>query len=97
MPCPLGENIIRETGSSEANKVFIKREDMHGESMSRLGSGGEAERKESNVCFGGGLNHHSSSRLPLANHLALSGLESIFGLARAPPLCVHTSFSQERL
>ena len=49
------------------------------------------------TCFGGGLNHlygDSPSGLPLANHLALSGLESIFGLTQGPPLCVCTSFSQ---
>ena len=49
------------------------------------------------MCFGGGLNHlhgDSPSRILLANHLALSGSESIFGLTRALP-CVYTSVSQD--
>ena len=40
------------------------------------------------MCFGGGLNHlygDSASRLPLANHLALSGLEPTFDLTQGPP------------
>ena len=56
------------------------------------GVGGQGERQtqrekareeESNMCFGGSLNHSyggSPSRLPLANHLASSG----FGLTHSP-------------
>ena len=45
----------------------------------------KAREKESNVCFGGPLNHlygGSPSGLPLANHLALSGS----GLTQGPAL-----------
>ena len=35
------------------------------------------------------------SGLLLASHLALSGLESTFGLAGGPPLCVHVSLRQD--
>ena len=48
------------------------------------------------MCFGGDLNHLygcSTSGLPLANHLALSGLESIFGLTLGLSLYVHSSFT----
>ena len=50
----------------------------------------EREREKSDMSFEGGLNHlcgGSSFGLPLANHLALSGLESTFGLTQDPPLC----------
>ena len=33
--------------------------------------------------------------LPLANHLASSGLKPTFGLTQGPPLCTRTSFRQE--
>ena len=48
--------------------------------------------------FWGSLNHlygGSSSRLPLANHLALSGSASICGLTQGPPGCACASFSQD--
>ena len=51
--------------------------------------------KESRLC--GSLNHlygGNSSGFPLADHLALPGSVSIFGLSQGPPLCVHASFSQ---
>ena len=91
---------------SEANKVFIKREDREdrcGESTCRLqcpvrGGGTErAREEESSMCFGGGLNHLCGGRpfrLPLANHLDSSELESIFGLTQGPPVCARASFSQ---
>ena len=82
--------------------MLIRREDI-GKAL--LGPQGcwERERdrekeKESPVCFGGGLNDFfggSPSRLPLANHLALSDLESTFSQTQGPPLCVPTSFSQD--
>ena len=53
--------------------MLIRREDMHGESMGRLGVGGrerQTERDKDNaMCFGGGLNScvwSSPSGLPLA-------------------------------
>ena len=56
-----------------------------------------AQREGKNsMCFGGGSNHSYGdhpSGLPLANHLASSGLESIFVLIQGPPLCACTSFS----
>lgn len=86
-----------------------EREDRFGESTgtSRLGGGMERERErdrekeqraQESKCFGGRLNHFygsSPSQLPLANHLVLSGLESEFGLTQGPPLCAHTSLSQD--
>ena len=36
-----------------------------------------------------------SSRFPLANHLALPGSESVFGITQGPPLCARTSLSQD--
>ena len=47
----------------------------------------------------GSLNHYLyggiSSGFPLANHLALPGSESIFGLSQGPPLCACASLSQD--
>ena len=37
----------------------------------------------------------SPSLLPLANHLAQSGLESTFGLTLGSLLCMHASFGQD--
>ena len=76
-----------------------EREYRCGESRGRLGGGQrggrqiETERareEEDNTCFGGHLNHlygGSFSKLPLANHLALSELEPTFVLTQGPPLC----------
>ena len=36
-----------------------------------------------------------SSRFPMANHLALPGSESIFGLSQGPPMCMCVSLSQD--
>ena len=52
-------------------------------------------KKESDTCFGGSLNllyGGGPSRLSLANHLALSGFEPIFGSTQDHPLCVWASF-----
>ena len=35
------------------------------------------------------------SRFPLANHLAFPGSESVFGISQCPPMCAHTSLSQD--
>ena len=46
-----------------------------------------AREEESEACLRGGLNHlfgGNPSGLPLANHLASSGLEPTFGLTQAP-------------
>ena len=56
------------------------------------GGRGVGGQKESTMCFGGLLNHWYGGGpfgLPLANHLALSGLESLSGLTQGPPLCAH--------
>ena len=36
-----------------------------------------------------------ASGFPLANHLALPGSESVFGLSQGPPMCAWASFSQD--
>ena len=56
------------------------------------GSGRDRREKGDTTCFRGGLNllyRGGPSGLPLANHFALSGLESIFGLTQGPPLCAR--------
>ena len=78
--------------NSEANKVFIQREDTCTESM-----GGLRERERVTLLWRD-LSHlyeGSSSRFPLANHLALSGLEPVFGLTQGLSLCAQASFSQD--
>lgn len=100
----------KETESSEANKVYIKREDRCGGRTGSLGGGGgqvsetETERKSKR-----GGEHHvlvllrwfkslvggSPFRLLSANHLVSSGLEPILGLTQGPPLHAHISFSQD--
>ena len=82
-----------------------EREYKCGESTGRLQAWGEGQRDRprtrdaertreegSDTCSGGPLNHlyeGSPSGLPLAHHLASSGLESTFGLTQGSPLCVH--------
>lgn len=59
------------------------------------GEGQRQRDKESDACFGGDLNHlygNSPPGLPLANHLASSGLEPTCGLTEGPPLCAHSIF-----
>ena len=74
--------------SSEASKVFTRREDTCRESMD------EFRDRESAMCFGGGLNHlygGNPSGFPLANHPVLSGLESIWPDLGPSPVCTHVS------
>ena len=92
--------------------MFIKREerkDKSGESAGRFWIGvgvprekasKRAREEEGDMCFRGGLNHlyrKSPSGLPLANHLALSSLESTFCLTQGPLLYARASFSQHGL
>ena len=36
-----------------------------------------------------------SSRFPLSNHLDLAGSDLVFGVSQDPPMCEHTSLSQD--
>ena len=66
----------------------------HGQALRERERGRGRERAMS---FWGGLNHlygGSSSGFPLANHLALLGSESVFGLTRVL-LCAWASISQD--
>lgn len=60
---------------------------------------GQAQRERVRAeCFEGGLNHLCGPVLPgfpWPHHLALSALESTFGLTKDPPLCAYASFSQD--
>ena len=65
----------------------------------KQGGGRKGERDRQNAtCFGDSLNplyKSSPARLPLANHLAFSGLEPTFGLTQGPPHYACSSFSQD--
>lgn len=79
--------MCKETESSEASQVFTKGEDTCRENMVSLRDRQtDTERAtpfEVVHLYGG-----SSSRCPLANQLAVSGLESTFGLDSEPsPVC----------
>lgn len=56
----------------------------------------ERKRREC-TCFAGfkSLVRGSPSGLPLVNHLALSGLQSIFGHMQCPPLWACSYFNQD--
>ena len=84
-------NFNKEMESSETSEVFIRRKKVCVDRLTQVGS-----EKELNLW--GSLNHlygDSSSGFPLANHLALPGSESIFGLTQGPPLCACAFLSQD--
>ena len=78
---------------SEASKVFIRRKkrtvrvDRH--------MGGLRERESRTLVAVESLLWGISSGFPLANHLALLGCESVFGLSQGPPLCASASLGQD--
>ena len=82
----------KETKSSEASKVFIRREDTCGESM-----GGLREREGESRGLLGWVKSLIGRQFWVSNHLALSGFESISGLAQGPTLGARASFSQDGL
>jgi len=94
-PSALQKRISTETESTEASKVFIRREkrvqyvwidtwaDSEGESLS-------CALVAVWIIFWGLF-----SSFPLANHFDLPGSQSIFGVSQDPPMCLHTSLSQD--
>ena len=91
----------KETQSSEANKVFIKREDTfrkNGQAREEGKIETDRQRKREPHALG----EVFKSLVCGPSFWATSGqsscfvcLESIFGLTKGPPLCACTSFSQD--
>ena len=94
-PSALQKRISTKTESTEASKVFIRREkrvqyvwidtwaDSEGESLS-------CALVAVWIIFLGLF-----SSFPLANQFDLPGSQSMFGVSQDPPLCVHTSLSRD--
>lgn len=80
-------NFNKEMESSETTEVFIRRKKVHVNRHTWAGF----ERELRSLIWG------TSPGFPLANHLALLGSESIFGITQGPPLCARESLSQDGL
>ena len=78
-------NFHLETDCSETSKVFIRRK------MSTVGVDRHRQAHRVMPSWFESLLGDVSSGFPLASHLASPGSKSVFGIARGPPMCAHSS------